>query len=142
MKKADEDFEKFVKNLQNEINQEEMRIFSKNVIEEYHNPKNLGKMNDSNAHAIIKGPCGDTMEIYLKIKNNIIIESSFFTDGCGPSIACGSKLTTLLKNKSIIKIKKITPKDLLDALDGLPLENEHCALLAVNTLHKALDNFK
>lgn len=99
-------------------------------------------MSDSDALAIFKGPCGDTMEIYLKIRNNIITKASFYTDGCRSASACGSKLATLVINKAITDARKIKAKDLLEALDGLPPEEEHCALLAVNTLHKALNDFK
>ncbi|MHA1130383.1 MAG: iron-sulfur cluster assembly scaffold protein [Candidatus Helarchaeota archaeon] len=141
MRTSDEEFDKFVNELQEEIFQEELNSFSSKVVEEYHNPKNWGRLKDANAQAILKGPCGDTQMVFLKIQNNIIKEASFMTDGCGPTIACGSKLTTLITNLPIEAARKITPQDLEDSLDGLPNEHKHCALLAVNTLHKALDCF-
>ena len=141
MKKSADEFEKFMKELQEEIHQGETRTFSEKVLEEYHHPKNWGKIQNPDTHAIIKGPCGDTMHLYLKIEKGVITQASFFTDGCGPTVACGSKLTTLVINRPLNEIEKITTKDLLEALDGLPPENEHCALLAVNTLQKALNQF-
>ncbi len=142
MRTRDDEFNKFIDELQEQIYQEELQSFSKKVIEEYHRPENWGKMPEANAKATITGSCGDTQMIFLKIENDVIIKATFFTDGCGPTVACGSMLTKMVNEKPIIEAKKITPKDLLDALDGLPPENEHCALLAVNTLHKALNNFK
>ncbi|MCK4613225.1 MAG: iron-sulfur cluster assembly scaffold protein, partial [Thermoplasmata archaeon] len=62
----------------------------------------------------------------------------FMTDGCGPSIACGSMLTQMVKEKDVWDIEKITNKDLVYALEGLPDENLHCAKLAVDTLKEAL----
>ena len=141
-KREIEEFNDLIKKIQEEVDQEELSIFSKKVIEEFRHPKNWGKINDANAQSVITGPCGDTVSIFLKIENNIITKSSFLTDGCGPTVACGSKLTTLIKNKSINEIEKITSEEILEALDGLPPENQHCALLVVNTFHKALDDFK
>jgi len=63
------------------------------------------------------------------------------TDGCGPSIACGSMTTRLAMGKTIEEALHVMDTDILIALDGLPEENKHCAKLAVDTLHKALDEF-
>jgi nitrogen fixation NifU-like protein len=139
---SDEEFDKFIDELQEEIYQEELRIFSSKVVEEYHHPKNWGKLENPDAQATIKGPCGDTQMIFLKIRNDLITQASFMTDGCGPTIACGSKLTTMITHSTIQEAEKITPQVLEDSLDGLPAEHKHCALLAVNTLQNALENFK
>lgn len=63
---------------------------------------------------------------------------TFVTDGCGPTIACGSALTCLAKGRTVREAMKLTSKDLIESLGGLPLENTHCADLAVNTLRGAL----
>ena len=132
------DFDAFIEKLHKEIEEDELKTFSKKVIEEYHHPKNWGKIDDANAQTSLTGSCGDTMKFYLFIKNNIIKKASFITDGCGPTVACGSKLTTMITNMNILDAKKLTPENLIDALDGLPPENEHCALLAIRTLNAAL----
>ena len=89
----------------------------------------------------IKGPCGDTMKISLKVKDFKITDARFWTDGCGATIACGSMLTKTLKGKTLQDAKKYTNSRLLRALDGLPIEHHHCAILAVNTLRKAINNY-
>ena len=142
MRTDDEEFYKFIDKLQEEIYQEELQSFSRKVVEEFHHPKNWGEMEDAVTQATIKGPCGDTQIIFLKIENDIITKATFITDGCGPTIACGSKLTTMVTNKTIDEAKNLTPKDLEDALDGLPDDHKHCSLLAVNTLQKALNDTK
>jgi len=133
------DFDKMVEKIQNEVYGQEQIIFSERVIEEYNNPKNIGKMVQPDAFATLTGWCGDTMEIYLKMNHDIIEDVSFMTDGCGAMIACGSMLTSMVKGKSIEKVKAITDNDLVTALEGLPEENLHCAHLAVITLEKALE---
>jgi len=133
------DFDKMIEKIQNEVYEQEQMIFSERVIEEYNNPKNIGKMVQPDAFATLTGWCGDTMEIYLKMDHDIIEDISFMTDGCGATIACGSMLTSMVKGKSIEEVKAITDDDLITALEGLPKENLHCAHLAVITLEKALE---
>ena len=81
------------------------------------------------------------MEIYLRVKNGRVANATFWTDGCGPSIASGSMVTELVKGKTIPKVWKISKQDVLDALGGLPEESLHCALLAADTLKEAIKNY-
>lgn len=137
-----DDFDDWVKEIQQEIIEKEKEIFSEKVINEYQNPKNFCKLENANSSVKITGVCGDTMEFFLKICNHKIINASFLTDGCGATIACGSKITQMIIGKTIEDVENMTPEDLIDALDGLPDENLHCAKLAVDTVHKALWNYK
>lgn len=136
------DFEQRTELIQNKILEAIRGRYSKKVIEEANNPKNIGRMMKPDGFGIITGPCGDTMEIYLKSRNGRVNEILFMTDGCGPTIACGSMVTSLANGKRLDDAQKITENDLIDALDGLPEENLHCATLAINTLHEAIKNVK
>ena len=136
------DFDKMIEKIQNEVYEQERMVFSERVIEEYNNPKNIGRMIQPDAFATLTGWCGDTMEIYLKMDHDIVEDISFMTDGCGATIACGSMLTSMVKGKSVEEVKAITDNDLITALDGLPEENLHCAHLAIITLEKALEMLK
>ena len=71
----------------------------------------------------------------------IIIQASFYTDGCGASIASGSMVTEMAKGKNITEAQKIGQQNVLDTLGGLPDESEHCALLAANTLKEAVRDY-
>ena len=64
--------------------EQERALYSDKVIEEAHNPKNLGRMPEPDACGIVRGWCGDTMEIYLRLDRERIKEITFVTDGCGP----------------------------------------------------------
>jgi len=132
-------FDNMIEKIQNEIYEQERMIFSERVIEEYNNPKNIGKMAQPDIFATLTGWCGDTMEIYLKMDHDIIEDISFMTDGCGATIACGSMLTSMVKGKSVEDAKAITDNDLVTVLQGLPEENLHCAHLVIITLEKALE---
>jgi nitrogen fixation NifU-like protein len=136
-----DDLDAMVANLQRQVIEQERAIYSEKVIEEFHNPRNLGRMPGADARGIVRGPCGDTMEIYLRLNGERILEASFMTDGCGPSVACGSMLTATARGMSLEEASEVRPKDLLDALGGLPQESVHCAELAVNTLRQAIENW-
>ena len=115
--------------------------YSATTIDYAMNPRNLGDMPDADGLGRVTGPCGDTMEIWLKVKGDIVTDVTFLTDGCGTSIASGSMATELAKGKSIPEVLSISQQDVLKALDGLPEESDHCALLAVNTLKAAVKDY-
>ena len=132
------EFDRFVEELQQEILEQARAVYSGKVVEEFYYPSNLGRMLEPDARGVVRGWCGDTMEIYLRLDGEKIRAATFMTDGCGPTVACGSMLTRMVVGKSLEDAGKILPEDLLKALDGLPEENVHCAELAVNTLQEAI----
>jgi nitrogen fixation NifU-like protein len=139
---TNDDLEKLIEELQEKVEYNEEQAYSKVVIQEYRNPSNFGVLKNPDAIGKMKGPCGDTMKITLTIENNRIKKCSFWTDGCGATIACGSMLTKMIKGKTLTNIKDINNFDILDALEGLPIEHTHCSILAINTLNQAIQKFK
>jgi nitrogen fixation NifU-like protein len=135
------DFDRLVAELQQQIDEQERMLYSAKVIEEAHNPTNLGRMARPDAYGIVHGWCGDTMEVYLRLNGDSIKEVTFMTDGCGSSLACGSMLTRLVQGMSLEEAGEIKPEDLITALDGLPEESLHCAELTVSTLREAIANW-
>lgn len=123
--------------LQEQIIEQGRAIYSAIIIEEALYPNNLWHMAEPDT---VQGWCGDTMEIYLQLSDDGIEQVSFMTDGCGPTVACGSMLTTMVHRMSLEEVGAVGPEDLLNALDGLPEESVHCAELAVNVLRKAISN--
>jgi len=115
--------------------------YTETVIDHAMKPRNVGSMPEANGFARITGPCGDTMEIWLKVKDGRIQEATFWTDGCGTTIAAGSMVTELAKGKAVTEALKITQQDVLHALGGLPEDSIHCALLAANTLKASIQDY-
>ena len=135
------DFDKMADQLQENILNDLRKVYSEKVIELFLHPKNVGEINDADGYGKFTGPCGDTMEIYLKVKDNKIYDARFMTDGCGTTLACGSTVTSLSKGKSISEAMKTTSNDILNKLDGLPEESIHCSVLAETALKKAIRNY-
>ena len=117
------------------------KVYSETVVDHATNPRNVGSMEDANGFARITGPCGDTMEIWLRVRDNTIAEATFITDGCGTTIAAGSIATELARGKTVVQAQKISQQDVLKALGGLPEESQHCALLVSNTLNEAVKDY-
>lgn len=116
-------------------------IYSETAIDHAARPRNAGPLAQPDGYAVITGPCGDTMQIWLRVRDNVITAASFTTDGCGPSIACGSIATEMVKGKSIADAMRIGQSDVLKALDGLPEDSRHCALLAANSVKAAIRDY-
>lgn len=115
--------------------------YSEMVIDHAMHPRNAGSLPQADGQATVTGPCGDTMEIWIRVENNTITEATFWTDGCGTTIAAGSMVTELAKGKRLAAALRIREEDVLEALGGLPEESAHCALLAANTLKEAIKDY-
>lgn len=101
---------------------------------------NMTRMPDPDAHGIIHGCCGDTMEIFLRLDGDRIEEATFATDGHESAISCAGRLTQMARGLTLENAYEIKPEDVIAALGGLPEAKIHCAHLAVNTLRQAIDN--
>ena len=136
------DIDELAKRLETQVLEDAREVFSETVIEYAYNPRNMGELRDANGVGKIMGTCGDTVQIQIHVEDERISESRFITDGCGTSIACGSMLTEMITGKAIERALAITSDELLRSLDGLPDENVHCSVLAVNVLREAIGDYR
>ena len=117
-------------------------MYTDKVIDHYTNPRNVGEIEDASGIGEVGNPvCGDIMKIYLKIENNVITDVKFKTFGCGAAIATSSISTEMVKGKTVEEALKLTNKDVVDALDGLPPVKIHCSLLAEEAIREAIADY-
>ena len=122
-----------------------MGCFDENseIMEHFFHPRNVGKMDEPDATGKIgNAMCGDIMEIYLKVKDNVIEDVKFQTYGCAAAIASTSVLTELVKGKSIDEALKISNKKIREILGEMPQHKYHCTVLAEQTLKDAIEDYK
>ncbi|MDY6911094.1 MAG: iron-sulfur cluster assembly scaffold protein [Chloroflexota bacterium] len=116
-------------------------IYSETVIDHAMNPRNVGEMTDADGYGSAVGHCGDDIEVWLRLRNDNIVDVKFWTNGCATTIASGSMVTEMAKGKLVAEASEIGQQDVLTALDGLPEESEHCAQLAVTALKEAIKDY-
>ena len=115
--------------------------YSDRAIEYYENHLNVGSIENPDAHSIFTGPCGDTMEFFLKI-SDVITDAKFQAIGCAGSFASGSALTKMIYGKTLKDCIKLDESDILKHLGTMPEQKVHCARLAVLTLQKAIEQYE
>ncbi|MBT3294634.1 MAG: iron-sulfur cluster assembly scaffold protein [Verrucomicrobia bacterium] len=102
---------------------------------------NFGRMNDPTSAASICGPCGDEMEFYLTIVDDVIRDVRYFTSGCGNTRACGAAVARRAKGRRVTDALSISAGELIRSGDCEPHEGRHCAILAVSTLYRAIADY-
>jgi len=120
-----------------------MMQYSKKVMQEFLHPKNMGELKNPDGVGKIGNPiCGDIMWVYIKVKDNKIIDIKFKTFGCAAAIATSSMITRLAKGKTLEKAEKISIKDVAGSLKGLPPIKMHCSELATDALRLAIKDYE
>jgi len=116
--------------------------YSNTVIEHFMCPRNVGSMPDADAEGTYGDTnCGDFLNVYLKVENDIIKEISYLVFGCAAAVASSSMMSVLAQGKMIEEALLITNKDIDEALDGLPANKLHCSVLGAKALRNAIDNY-
>lgn len=117
-------------------------VYSDKVIEHFMCPQNAYSMPDPDGKGEFGDPyCGDSLEVYIKVKDNVLTDVSYLVFGCTASIATASMMSVLAKGKTVDEALKLTDEDVEKALDGLPEEKKHCSNLGVSGLRKAIENY-
>ncbi|KYH39991.1 MAG: Fe-S cluster assembly protein NifU [Candidatus Bathyarchaeota archaeon B63] len=120
-------------------------MYSPKLIELFRNPKNVGEMPDADVK-VTEGSlaCGDMITIFLKVDEETkrITDIKFLSYGCAANIATTSIMTELVKGKTLEEAKKLTFKEIVDALGGLPPVKMHCAVLSIDGLRSAIRKYE
>lgn len=117
--------------------------YSDIVLDHFMYPRCLGLIDYINGEGVNGDPkCGDYIEVYIFVQNNIIEDIGFLVFGCAGAIASGSMTMVLAKKKSLEEALKITEEDIIEALDGLPEDKKHCSNLGVEALRNAIKDYQ
>ena len=89
--------------------------------------------------------CGDLMEMWIRVEKGRIKKCRWRTFGCASAIASTSMLSEMLTEKGGMKLEKalkITGKDIMDRLGGLPAIKVHCSVLGDKALKAAAEDYR
>ena len=118
-------------------------MYTEQVIDHFTNPRNVGEIENASGVGLVgNAKCGDIMKIFIKVKNNVIVDVKFKTFGCGAAIATSSRATEMVMGNTSEEALAVTNKQVTDSLGGLPEVKLHCSVLAEEALHEAIKNYK
>jgi nitrogen fixation protein NifU and related proteins len=117
-------------------------LYNDIVMDHFSDPRNVGEILDADGIGEIGNPVdGDKIKIYIKVKNNILVDVKFKTFGCGAAIAASSMATVMAIGKTIEEAFSIENQDVSEALGGLPEQKLQCSNIAADALHNAIKNY-
>lgn len=112
------------------------------VMDYFSDPRNAGEIQGADSIGEIGNPVdGDNIKIFIKVKDNRLVEVKFKTYGCGAAIAASSMVTVLAMNKTLEEALKIKNEDVSEALGGLPEQKLLCSNIAADALHNAINKY-
>jgi nitrogen fixation NifU-like protein len=118
-------------------------MYSDKVMDHFTNPRNVGDMEDADGIGQEGNPtCGDAMKIYIKVKDDRIVDAKFKTFGCGAAIAVSSMVTEMVKGKTLDEALAISKEAVANELGGLPPQKMHCSMLGSDALKKAIEDYR
>jgi len=125
-------------------------FYSDTVKDHFFHPRNLlpskeAKRYKADGIGQVGSPkCGDVTYIWIKVKDDRIVDCKFETMGCASAIASTSMLSVMVTENGGMKIDealKITPKNILQRLGGLPARKIHCSVLGDKALRDAINDY-
>ena len=119
-----------------------MALYTETVMDHFQHPRNVGSIENADGVGEVgNAKCGDIMKLYLKIEDGVIKDAKFETFGCGSAIASSSIATTMIIGKTIDEAMKLTNREVVDALGGLPAHKLHCSVLADESIKAAIKDY-
>lgn len=118
-------------------------MYNEKVMDAFKNPKNVGEIENADGVGLVGNEsCGDIMQIFLKIENDIIVDAKFKTFGCAAAIATSSTATEMVKGMTVKEALELTNKKVVETLGGLPAQKIHCSVLAEEAIKKAIEDYQ
>ena len=118
-------------------------MYSRKLLEEFTDPKNVGVIEDADGVGQLGNPSdGDVITIYIKVRDGILTDVKFKTFGCAAAIATSSMVTQMAKGRTIEEARRITKEEVAEALGGLPPGKMDCSNFAPDTLRMAIEDYQ
>ena len=117
--------------------------YTKKTINHFLKPQNVGQLKNPDGYAQIGNMvCGDQLDFFLKVEKGRVKDVKFLSFGCASNIATASILTEKVKGMTIEEAKKYKWEKVVSDLGGLPHQKEHCSVMAVQGLRKAIADYE
>ena len=119
-------------------------MYNDKVMKIFKDAKNAGMIKGASGIGKVGNvQCGDIMKIYILVNDRGVIEDAKFkTFGCVSAIAATDVACEMIKGKTIEAALKVTNKDVIDYLGGLPAIKIHCSVLAQEAIEAAVKDYR
>ena len=117
-------------------------IYTDKLLDHFLHPRNVGEIEDADGVGQIgDSTCGDVVKVWIKVKEDRIVDVRFRVFGCPAVIATCSAMTELAMGKSLDEAAEITDEVVADAVGGLSPDKMHCSNLSAAALYEAIMNY-
>jgi nitrogen fixation NifU-like protein len=116
-------------------------MYSPQVLDHFQHPRNPGEVSHADGSAQMENPaCGDVLKLTVQVADGRIEDIRFLAQGCVPTMACASRLTELVKGKTVAEARQLRREELVRSIGGLPKASIHASHLAMDTLAAVVRN--
>lgn len=116
--------------------------YNDRVIDHYENPRNVGAVDRPEGEATAESRDGDRMRLTLRIRDGVIEEARFQTFGCVAAIASSSMATEMIRGRTLDEACRLTNREVVDALGGLPEVKIECSVVAEKAIRAAVEDYR
>jgi nitrogen fixation NifU-like protein len=118
-------------------------MYSPVVLDHFQSPRNVGELPEVDGIGEAGNPVnGNTITLYLRIRDNVIAAAGFRAFGCAATIASGSRLTEWVAGRTLEEALIIENDTIADALGGLPPTKMHCSAMAAESVRAAIADYR
>lgn len=136
-----DELDEFCVSVQYDMDKQVEKQYGKEVLKVWQNLKYFNTLEKGDGEGKVTGSCRDTVEIFIKVEGDKIVDISYWTDGCVATAVCGCVVCELALGMSLEDAEKISGEDVLSRFPKMPDNHKHCAYLAANTLHEAIGDY-
>lgn len=137
----DHNLDSYIEELQVEMDSLAMDEYGFEVVQRWKERPFFGLPENVSCSGRVTGDCGDSIEVFLDVSGEIIVDAGFTTDGCGASQVCGSMCCEMAIGHTVDQAADIEGQDVLERLGRLPEDKRHCAHLASKALEAAIHSW-
>ena len=106
------------------------------------NPQNMGRLKKATHMIKYKsGFCGDTIELYAQIENDVVIDVKYNVFGCYAAITSASIVSEWAMGKSVSELQSLSLEHVVEMMGGdVEPEKFNCVSVAVYTFNNIANN--
>lgn len=116
-------------------------MYSEIMIQHFMEPQNRGSLQVPDGVGISGRPGeGPFFVLQIVCDDSRVIDAKFQSHNCGPTVACGSIITEMIKGKTFADCLSLEPCSLEEALDGIPPDKTHVPIAVLAALKLAIED--